>query len=92
MNRTISWFNRSMMALGVLAGANTACSVPDSKPGSPASATVGNPGTSADGCALATAKALTRPDLIYGAPVLVGKIIICTSPAASAMIAELAPL
>ena len=64
-NRTISWFSRLVIAAGVLAGANTPLKVTDSKPGTVA-ATVGKSGSSADGSALVTAKALILPDLING--------------------------
>src|SRR3990172_11288378 len=64
--RTISWFSRLMIAAGVLAGANKAVDAVDSYPGRPAAAIVGRPGANADGLALATAKALNRPNLTHG--------------------------
>src|ERR1041384_1945904 len=60
--RTISWLRRLSMAWGVFAGAIITSGETDSNPGIPAAATVGNPGATADGCALVTARALNLSD------------------------------
>ena len=81
-----------MMLAGVFRGANTEFTVDDSKPGTPESATVGNPGTNAVGFALVTANALTLPDLVCAAMEPDEANITCTSPESSPVIAGPAPL
>ena len=63
---TISWCSRLMIAAGVLAGAHMPIRPAYSYPGKPADATVGKPGTSAEGSALVTAKAFNLPDFTWG--------------------------
>src|SRR5689334_13887033 len=81
-----------MIAAGVLAGTMKQSRDTTSKPGSPDSATVGNPGMSADGRKLVTASALNFPDLMNGtiAPAFAKER--WTSPLMSASAAWLAPL
>ena len=55
-----------MIAAGVLAGAQMPVIPTTFKTRQPEAATVGKPGTSADGSALVTAKALNLPDFTCG--------------------------
>ena len=54
-----------MIAAGVFAGTSTPCGEIDSKPGTLA-LIVATPGSSAEGCKLATPSTRNRPDLMYG--------------------------
>src|SRR5258706_15489477 len=81
-----------MIAAGVLAGARTPNIATDVYPGTPAAATVGRPGASAEGWALVTATALNLPDLMCGVTAGAAPNINCTWPPIRSLSAGAMPL
>ena len=62
----MSALSLATISLGVPAGATKPAHEYASKPGTPASEMVGTPGSSSEGCALATARARNLPALMCG--------------------------
>ena len=87
-----SAFHFAIMAAGVPAGAKSPYHVEMSKPGRPASAIVGNSGTSVDRSAVVTASAFNLPALTWAIALARLSNMNCVSPASSAWVAGAPPL
>src|SRR5712692_5737045 len=88
----MSALSRSTSGAGVAAGTTTPCQVIASKPGTPASETVGSSGTVPERCAVVTASARSRPALIYGITEAEVANMSCACPAITSVSASCAPL
>jgi len=80
------------IAGGVPAGAKKPYHVEMSKPGNPASANVGNSGTSGERCAVVTASAFNLPAFTCAIALARLSNMNCVSPASSACVAGAPPL